>query len=71
MQNTLSSAKTLDVFEIDDLREIWPGDLQAKAREIKVGNCHKLSTILFPSNLIECMQKLGLLDVASCESMGR
>ncbi|KAF7146434.1 hypothetical protein RHSIM_Rhsim04G0090700 [Rhododendron simsii] len=47
-----------------DLREIWPGELQAKLRKIEVYRCD-----LFPSNLIECMEKLERLTVESCKSV--
>lgn len=55
---------------MDNLIEIWPGDLQAlKLRDIEVHYCHKLSNILFPSNLIECMQNLERLQVHTCDSV--
>ncbi|KAG5552145.1 hypothetical protein RHGRI_010297 [Rhododendron griersonianum] len=69
INDALSSIEELDLDNVEDLREIWPGDLQAKLTEIEVNYCHKLSNILFPSNLIECMEKLERLDVGSCESV--
>ncbi|KAG5552557.1 hypothetical protein RHGRI_010590 [Rhododendron griersonianum] len=68
-KDALSSIEELYMTSMEDLREIWPGDLQAKLREIKVKYCHKLSNILFPSNLIECLEKLERLTVESCKSL--
>ncbi|KAF7139348.1 hypothetical protein RHSIM_Rhsim07G0168300 [Rhododendron simsii] len=69
-KDTLSSIETLNIFNMDNLIEIWPGDLQAlKLRDIEVHYCHKLSNILFPSNLIECMQNLERLQVHTCDSV--
>ncbi|KAG5552660.1 hypothetical protein RHGRI_010679 [Rhododendron griersonianum] len=68
-KDALSSIEDLRLGNVEDLREIWPGDLQAKLRVIEVINCDKLSNILFPSNLIECMEKLEQLHVSSCESV--
>ncbi|KAG5552242.1 hypothetical protein RHGRI_010357 [Rhododendron griersonianum] len=68
-KDALTSIEQLRLTLMEDLREIWPGDLQAKLREIKVYRCDKLSNILFPSNLIECMEKLERLDVQFCYSV--
>ncbi|KAH7842587.1 hypothetical protein Vadar_007017 [Vaccinium darrowii] len=68
-KDTLSTVEELDVTALIDLREIWPEDRQAKLREIKVQYCHKVSNVLFSSNLIQCMQKLELLRVDSCNSV--
>ncbi|KAH7842257.1 hypothetical protein Vadar_003304 [Vaccinium darrowii] len=68
-KDTLSTLEELHVTELNDLREIWPGDLQAKLKRIEVYGCDKLPNILFPSNLIQCMQKLELLGVAMCKSV--
>ncbi|XP_058211526.1 disease resistance protein At4g27190-like [Rhododendron vialii] len=67
-KDALSSIEELHLIKVEDLREIWPGDLQEKLREIWVCGCDKLSNILFPSNLIECMEKLEL-TVESCKSV--
>ncbi|KAF7144934.1 hypothetical protein RHSIM_Rhsim04G0090800 [Rhododendron simsii] len=68
-KDALTSIEELRLNHVEDLREIWPGDLQAKLREIEVYGCDKLSNILFPSNLIECMEKLELLTVYNCGSV--
>ncbi|KAF7145230.1 hypothetical protein RHSIM_Rhsim04G0114500 [Rhododendron simsii] len=68
-KDALTSIEQLHLVEVEDLREIWPGDLQAKLREIEVSCCDKLSNILFPSNLIECMEKLEQLEVYFCQSV--
>ncbi|KAI8540360.1 hypothetical protein RHMOL_Rhmol09G0257100 [Rhododendron molle] len=68
-KDALTSIEHLYMTSMEDLREIWPGDLQAKLREIEVIYCDKLSNILFPSNLIECMEKLEQLYVSSCGSV--
>ncbi|PSS33443.1 Disease resistance protein [Actinidia chinensis var. chinensis] len=59
----------MQVSRMDNLIEIWPRDLKAKLRVLRVSNCAKLSSILFPSNLIECMQNLEELIVEECESV--
>ncbi|KAF7145243.1 hypothetical protein RHSIM_Rhsim04G0089800 [Rhododendron simsii] len=68
-KDALTSIEQLQFFATEDLREIWPGDLQAKLREIGVYYCDKLSNILFPSNLIECMEKVEELGVSFCGSV--
>ncbi|GMP86374.1 hypothetical protein CsSME_00039171 [Camellia sinensis var. sinensis] len=55
---------------MENLMEIWPGQLQGKLRTIKVDNCHGLSNILFLSNSIKGMQNLELLEVRDCRSIG-
>ena len=57
------------VSEMDNLIEIWPRDIKAKLRAMRVANCPKLTGILSPSNLIECMQNLEELVVEECESV--
>ncbi|GMP62374.1 hypothetical protein CsSME_00024497 [Camellia sinensis var. sinensis] len=54
---------------MDNLIEIWPDELQAKLREMRVKLCHGFSNILFPSNLIKGMQSLELLEVKRCRSV--
>lgn len=54
---------------MDNLIEIWPGDLQAKLRNVEFHYCHKLTNILFPSDLIECMQNLERLQLHTCDSV--
>ncbi|XP_058212380.1 disease resistance protein At4g27190-like isoform X2 [Rhododendron vialii] len=68
-KDALTSIEELRLWTVEDPREIWPRDLQAKLREISVCECDKLSNILFPSNLIECMEKLEQLEVYSCGSV--
>ncbi|KAG5552144.1 hypothetical protein RHGRI_010296 [Rhododendron griersonianum] len=68
-KDALTSIEELDLYNVEDLREIWPRDVQAKLRDIRVYSCDKLSTILFPSNLIECMEKLERLHVEECGSV--
>ncbi|KAI8534283.1 hypothetical protein RHMOL_Rhmol10G0078300 [Rhododendron molle] len=70
-KDALTSIEQLHLYmsSMEDLKEIWPGDLQAKLREIDVSYCHKLSNIVFPSNLIECMEKLEQLSVHDCRSV--
>ncbi|KAF7146589.1 hypothetical protein RHSIM_Rhsim04G0090000 [Rhododendron simsii] len=68
-KDALTSIEDLSLLEVEDLKEIWPGDLQPKLRGIRVYCCDKLSNILFPSNLIECMEKLEELSVNWCKSV--
>ncbi|KAH7843081.1 hypothetical protein Vadar_012439 [Vaccinium darrowii] len=68
-KDTLSTLEELHVTALNDLREIWPEDLHAKLKRIRVRRCDKLPNVLFPSNLIQCMQKLELLQVAVCKSV--
>ncbi|KAI8558710.1 hypothetical protein RHMOL_Rhmol04G0118200 [Rhododendron molle] len=68
-KDALTSIEYLHLSNMEDLKEIWPGDLQAKLTEIEVKFCDKLSNILFPSNLIECIEKLERLEVQFCNSV--
>ncbi|KAH7844664.1 hypothetical protein Vadar_030392 [Vaccinium darrowii] len=68
-KDTLRSIGSLSVSSMDNLVEIWPVDLEAKLRAIMVSHCHKLSNILFPSNLMECIQNLGSVKVNYCNSV--
>ncbi|CAL5401442.1 unnamed protein product [Camellia sinensis] len=65
----LTSLEKLSVTAMDNLIEIWPDELQAKLREIRVQLCHGFLNILFPSNLIKGMQSLELLEVKQCRSV--
>ncbi|KAI7986631.1 Disease resistance protein [Camellia lanceoleosa] len=65
----LATIENLLIYEMENLREIWPGELQAKLREMTVRKCHWLSNILFPSNSIKGMQNLELLIVEDCRSI--
>ncbi|KAL7258432.1 hypothetical protein ACSBR1_004539 [Camellia fascicularis] len=65
----LTSLEKLSVTAMDNLIEIWPDELQAKLREMRVKLCHGFSNILFPSNLIKGMQSLELLEVKQCRSV--
>ncbi|KAL6997583.1 hypothetical protein U1Q18_007710 [Sarracenia purpurea var. burkii] len=65
----LTSIEKLILCDMDNLIEIWPGELQAKLKSLRVENCQKLPNILFSSNLIECMQNLERIYVASCQSV--
>ncbi|GMP86363.1 hypothetical protein CsSME_00039161 [Camellia sinensis var. sinensis] len=66
----LTTIEKLDIFGMENLMEIWPGELQDKLRELKVCSCHELSNILSPSNSIKGMQNLELLEVRDCRSIG-
>ncbi|XP_057486919.1 disease resistance protein At4g27190-like isoform X2 [Actinidia eriantha] len=68
-KDTLTSIETLKVYKMHNLIEIWPRDLKAKLRILRVSNCAKLPSILLPSNLIECMQNLELLLLRDCETV--
>ncbi|KAL7161699.1 hypothetical protein ACSBR2_042218 [Camellia fascicularis] len=65
----LATIENLLIHEMENLREIWPGELQAKLREMTVRKCHWLSNILFPSNSIKGMQNFELLIVEDCRSI--
>ncbi|KAI7999175.1 Disease resistance protein RPS2 [Camellia lanceoleosa] len=69
-QVKLTTIEKLDIFGMENLMEIWPGELQDKLREMKVCSCHELSNILSPSNSIKGMQNLELLEVRDCRSIG-
>ncbi|CAL5351731.1 unnamed protein product [Camellia sinensis] len=65
----LTSLESLYVIAMDNLIEIWPGELQAKLRRMTVQMCHGLPNILFPSNLMKEMQSLETLGVQDCQSV--
>ncbi|KAF5960497.1 hypothetical protein HYC85_001706 [Camellia sinensis] len=50
---------------MDNLIEIWPGELGAKLREMSIYKCHGLLNI-FPANSVKFMQDLELLEVKEC-----
>ncbi|CAL5423032.1 unnamed protein product [Camellia sinensis] len=66
----LTTIENLYISQMENLMEIWPGELQAKLRELEVHRCDGLSNILFSSNSIKGMQNLELLDVQWCQSIG-
>ncbi|THF99838.1 hypothetical protein TEA_013414 [Camellia sinensis var. sinensis] len=66
----LTTIEELTISGMVNLMEIWPGELQAKLREMTVERCHGLSNILFPSNSIKGIQNLELLKVVNCRSIG-
>ncbi|KAI7989361.1 Disease resistance protein RPS2 [Camellia lanceoleosa] len=68
-QVKLTTIEKLEIFQMENLIEIWPGKLQAKLREMTVAKCHELSSILFPSNSIKGMQNLEVLEVKNCRSI--
>ncbi|CAL5423027.1 unnamed protein product [Camellia sinensis] len=65
----LTSLERSYVEAMDNLIEIWPGELQAKLRRMIVQMCHGLPNILFPSNLMKAMQSLETLEVQHCQSV--
>ncbi|GMP86351.1 hypothetical protein CsSME_00039154 [Camellia sinensis var. sinensis] len=67
----LTSLERLYVDAMDNLIEIWPGELEAKLRlrRMIVHKCHWLLNILFPSNLMKAMQSLEILVVQDCQSV--
>ncbi|KAF5937719.1 hypothetical protein HYC85_025225 [Camellia sinensis] len=65
----LTSLESLYVNAMDNLIEIWPGELQVKLRVMTVRMCHGLPNILFPSNLMKAMQSLEILVVQDCQSV--
>ncbi|KAL7194698.1 hypothetical protein ACSBR1_035019 [Camellia fascicularis] len=69
-QVKLTTIEELTISSMVNLMEIWPGELQAKLREMTVERCHGLSNILFPSNSIKGIQNLELLKVVNCQSIG-
>ncbi|KAF5941387.1 hypothetical protein HYC85_022554 [Camellia sinensis] len=70
-QVKLSTIEKLAISRMENLMEIWPGNLQAKLiGEMTVKWCHKLSNILFPSNSIKGMQNLEVLEMEDCRSIG-
>ncbi|KAI7979494.1 Disease resistance protein SUMM2 [Camellia lanceoleosa] len=66
----LATIEDLTIYGMKNLTEIWPGELEAKLREMIVECCHGLSSILFPSNSIKGMQNLEVLEVKDCRSIG-
>lgn len=60
-----SSIEKLFFSQMDNLIEIWPGELGAKLREMSIYKCHGLLNI-FPANLIKFMQDHELLEVKEC-----
>ncbi|XP_028119599.1 uncharacterized protein LOC114317105 [Camellia sinensis] len=69
-KDKLATIEELTICRMENLMEIWPGELQAKLREMRVKCCHGLSNILFPSNSIKGMQNLEVLEVEDCRSIG-
>ncbi|CAL5423003.1 unnamed protein product [Camellia sinensis] len=69
-KDKLATIEELAVCGMENLMEIWPGELEAKLREMTVECCHGLSNILFPSNSIKGMQNLEVLKVEDCRSIG-
>ncbi|CAL5422408.1 unnamed protein product [Camellia sinensis] len=65
----LITLEHLSIVGMDNVIEIWPGELQPKVREMIIMRCCKLSNILFPSNVIKGMQSLERLQVAWCQSV--
>ncbi|KAL7169345.1 hypothetical protein ACSBR2_034400 [Camellia fascicularis] len=69
-KDKLATIEELTIYGMENLTEIWPGELEAKLREMTVKCCHGLSNILFPSNSIKGMQNLEVLRVEDCRSIG-
>ncbi|KAI7997617.1 Heavy metal-associated isoprenylated plant protein 39 [Camellia lanceoleosa] len=69
-QDKLATIEQLTIYGMENLMEIWPGELEAKLRQMTVERCHGLSNILFPSNSIKGMQNLEVLEVEDCPSIG-
>ncbi|THF96708.1 hypothetical protein TEA_002032 [Camellia sinensis var. sinensis] len=65
----LTSLQSLYVIAMDNLMEIWLGELQAKLRKMVVEMCHGLPNILFPSNLMKAMQSLEALEMWDWQSV--
>ncbi|KAL7197732.1 hypothetical protein ACSBR2_020287 [Camellia fascicularis] len=63
-----SSIEKLFFSQMDDLIEIWPGELGAKLREMSIYKCHGLLNI-FPASSIKFTQDLELLEVKECQSV--
>ncbi|KAI7981641.1 putative disease resistance protein [Camellia lanceoleosa] len=66
----LATIEELTISGMENLMEIWPGELEAKLRTMKVKLSNGLSSILFPSNSIKGMQHLEVLEVEDCPSIG-
>ncbi|XP_028122174.1 disease resistance protein SUMM2-like [Camellia sinensis] len=69
-KDKLATIEELTIRGMENLMEIWPGELEAKLRKMTLAWCHKLSSILFPSNSIKGMQNLEVLEVKDCRSIG-
>ncbi|XP_028120994.1 uncharacterized protein LOC114318306 [Camellia sinensis] len=69
-KDKLATIEGLTICGMENLMEIWPGELEAKLREMTVQCCHGLSNILFPSNSIKGMQNLEVLEVKDYRSIG-
>ncbi|KAL7194723.1 hypothetical protein ACSBR1_035042 [Camellia fascicularis] len=69
-KDKLATIEELTICGMENLMEIWPGELEAKLREMTVECCHGLSNILFPSNSIKGMQNFEVLEVKDCRSIG-
>ncbi|CAL5423030.1 unnamed protein product [Camellia sinensis] len=69
-KDKLATIEELTICRMENLMEIWPGELEAKLRNMTVKLCHGLSNILFPSNSIKGMQNLEVLEVEDCRSIG-
>ncbi|THG01803.1 hypothetical protein TEA_006149 [Camellia sinensis var. sinensis] len=63
-----SSIEKLFFSQMDNLIEIWPGELGAKLREMSIYKCHGLLNI-FQANSVKFMQDLELLEVKECRSV--
>ncbi|CAL5423019.1 unnamed protein product [Camellia sinensis] len=69
-KDKLATIEQLAISGMENLTEIWPGELEAKLRKMTLAWCHKLPSILFPSNSIKGMQNLEVLEVKNCRSIG-
>ncbi|KAF5937737.1 hypothetical protein HYC85_025243 [Camellia sinensis] len=69
-KDKLATIEELSIYHMENLMEIWPGELEAKLRKMRVELCDGLSNILFPSNSIKGMQNLEVLKVKDCRSIG-
>ncbi|CAL5423020.1 unnamed protein product [Camellia sinensis] len=65
----LAAIEELTIRHMENLMEIWPGELEAKLRKMTVILSNGLSSILFPSNSIKGMQNLEALEVEDCRSI--
>ncbi|CAL5431311.1 unnamed protein product [Camellia sinensis] len=63
-----SSIEKMFFSRMDNLIEIWPGELGAKLREMSIYKCHGLLNI-FQANSVKFMQDLELLEVKECRSV--
>ncbi|XP_028072608.1 uncharacterized protein LOC114274827 isoform X2 [Camellia sinensis] len=66
----LATIEELTISGMENLTEIWPGELEAKLRKMTVEFNNGLSSILFLSNSIKGMQNLEVLEVKDCRSIG-